>query len=278
MSEKKAAIIVGIAVISALVVLVLGLIWGKGVSLFSVRNEYRVHFVNVQGLEKGDPVVIRGISCGAVQGIDLEPDYVMVSFWVKKSVRLFIDASMGIENRELIGGKQIALDPGRSKVLADPDSAFSGDVGTDPKFLFDSLDRVALQADTVLHRIASALEKFDVEKVSNSAVRTAEQARVSVEENRADVRRIVERLDRMTAALESDSIMTRFGSFVARWDSTSRAVKSLVARVEAGEGTVGKLVKERKLYDQLLETTLKMDSLITDVKTNPRKYIHVSVF
>jgi phospholipid/cholesterol/gamma-HCH transport system substrate-binding protein len=278
MSEKKAAIIVGISVIGALAVLVAGLIWGKGVSLFSVRNEYRVRFADVQGLEKGDPVVIRGISCGAVKDIALEPDQVMVLFWVKKSVRLFTDATMSIESRELIGGKQIGLNPGRNEVPAHPDSAFRGDAGADPALLFGTLDRLALQADTVLHRIAGALEKVDVERMSNSAVRTSEEARVTIEENRVDVRKIVERLDRMTAALESDSIMTRFGSFVARWDSTSKALKGLVNRVEAGEGTVGKLVKEKQLYDQLLETTLRMDSLITDVKKNPRKYIHVSVF
>jgi phospholipid/cholesterol/gamma-HCH transport system substrate-binding protein len=82
----------------------------------------------------------------------------------------------------------------------------------------------------------------------------------------------------MTRALHDDSTAYRFGNIVSRLDSTVLLVKQVALRMESQEGTVGKLLGDRQLYDRLLKTTAGLDSLITDIKANPKKYVHVSVF
>ena len=97
-------------------------------------------------------------------------------------------------------------------------------------------------------------------------------------ENRQGLRLTVNRLEELTQAIHEDSTVIRIGDLVTRLDSTVYLMKCIAVKMESEEGTWGKLLQDRWLYDQLLKTSADLDSLITDIMKNPKKYIHVSVF
>ena len=71
--------------------------------LFSPRSTYTVRFENIGGLEKGDPIVVRGMEQGQVDRVRLKDDFVEVRFWLDQSVRLQSNFTVLIESREIIG-------------------------------------------------------------------------------------------------------------------------------------------------------------------------------
>jgi ABC-type transporter Mla subunit MlaD len=87
MKERKAELIVGLVVTAGVLLLVLGVVWGKKASFFSDWSVRRIRFEDVRGLESGDPVMVRGISQGAVDDIRLQPGWVEVKIRIRKSVR-----------------------------------------------------------------------------------------------------------------------------------------------------------------------------------------------
>ena len=70
----------------------------------------------------------------------------------------------------------------------------------------------------------------------------------------------------------------RLDHFVTEMETTAVHVKRIARQMDSKEGTMGMLIKDRSLYDGLITTFTDLDSLIHDIKTNPKKYIHVSVF
>ncbi|MFH1943134.1 MAG: MlaD family protein [bacterium] len=278
MGERKAEILVGVAVSAALLILVLSIIWGKGMNVFSGRVRLVVRFEDVGGLGKGDPVLIRGIQCGEIEHIVLEHDFVEVRMWIREDVTLYSDCRIVVESRELIGGKQVVIHPGTSLQFADMNGVFRGETKGDVGDLFVNVEAVVARADSVLRQVEDFVRKNRLNKALESVEALTSQAQALVSENRKGLQLSVERLDQMTRDLQEDSTVFHFGNVVTRLDSTVRLMKNIALRMDSEDGTFGKLLRDRWLYDQLLETTANLDSLIADIKNNPKKYIRFSVF
>src|SRR4030042_2856854 len=110
--EKKQELWVGVTVFLAMLVLVLGIVWGKGASVLSNRRMYKARFETVLGLEGGDPVMIRGTRQGQVKKINLTARDVEVDFWIYENTPVYSDALCAVESEELMGGKQLSIEPG----------------------------------------------------------------------------------------------------------------------------------------------------------------------
>ncbi|MCJ7812005.1 hypothetical protein MUP95_01630, partial [bacterium] len=96
--------------------------------------------------------------------------------------------------------------------------------------------------------------------------------------NRQGLRATMQRFDQMTQRFQEDSTITHVGNVVTQLDSAVYLIKKIAVQMEQGDGTFGSLLRDRVLYDQLLKTSCNLDSLITDIKTNPKHYIHFSLF
>ena len=276
--ERKTEVIVGLVVTCALLILILSIVWSKGKAFTFLRVVFSVRFEDVRGLEEGDPVLIRGVKQGEVERIDLGSGYAEVRLWVRDDAPMYSDLKVAVEMEELMGGKQIIIDPGTSGLPADPDKTVIGDGRGDAMALIRRAGEILARTDTVLQHLSTFMDSDRFSRVLQNMEETTGQAKTILAENRQDFRMAVERLEAMTRALHDDSTAYRFGTVVNHLDSTVLLVKQVALRMESQEGTVGKLLGDRQLYDRLLKTTAGLDSLITDIKANPKKYVHVSVF
>jgi len=278
MAERKREVLVGLTVTFSLLILILGLIWGKGVDFFSRRIYLTVQFEDVRGLEKGDPVLVRGIKQGRVEEVVLGTEFVEVRLWIREDVLLSSDMEIILEDRELMGGKQVAIDPGKSGQSVDCGKIFYGETRGDVKGVLVGVGEMISRADSVLLQVDSFLRQGQISRVFKSAEEAADQTKNILAENRQDLRLTVERLERLTRRLQEDSTAVRLGSAVSRLDSTVCLMKRVAVLMGREDGTLGKLLQDRWLYDQLLKTSADLDSLIVDIKSNPKRYFHVSVF
>src|SRR4030043_666203 len=133
-----------------MLVLVLGIVWGKGASVFSNRRMYKARFETVLGLEGGDPVMIRGTRQGQVKKINLTARDVEVDFWIYENTPVYSDALGAVESEELMGGKQLSIEPGTSGIPVQDGHVFSGTMRGDAGRILGSLERVIDRTDSLL--------------------------------------------------------------------------------------------------------------------------------
>ena len=278
MSERKTEIIVGLTVTLAVLILVGGIIWGKRREFFPHRVFITVNFNDVQGLANGDPVLIRGVKQGEVNEIVLKQNHAEVQLWIRDNIPLYTDLKFAIEMEDLLGGKRVTIDPGTNGQYAELNDIFTGESHGDIIDMFKKVDAILTHADTTLMKVNNFLEAGRLNRVLQSVEATTNQARTILTENRHNLKSTVSRLEKIAQSFEEDSTLLRIGTVVTRLDTTIQLIKLITLHLETGEGTLGKLLHDRKLFDQLLKTSLDLDSLITDIKANPKKYIHFSIF
>jgi phospholipid/cholesterol/gamma-HCH transport system substrate-binding protein len=278
MKERKAELIVGLVVTAGVLLLVLGVVWGKKASFFSNWSVRRIRFEDVRGLESGDPVVVRGISQGAVNDIRLHPGWVEVKIRIRKSVRLAEDAAVFIEDRSVMGGKQVRVDPGISDTLLAEDAVLTGRIRGDMLQALASGGKVLSQVDSLVGRLMAIADTERLAAVLHNVESTSRQARGILDDNRAAIRATLSQLEAVTRSLKDDSTAVRLGGTVTRLDSTIAVIQRVAAAAESEDGTFQKLMRDRALYDRLLNTSRDIDTLVVDFKKNPQKYIRVTVF
>jgi phospholipid/cholesterol/gamma-HCH transport system substrate-binding protein len=278
MSERKIEIIVGLFVSVAVIGLILGVVWGKNFQFFSKRQHLNLLFDNVRGLETGDPVVVRGLERGGVERINLNELDVEVRIWFEPDVSLYSDFCAIIETKEIMGGKQITLYPGTSgkpAVITDP---VRGEVQGDFNSLFAQADNLFSELDTLLHETRDLLTNTKIENILAHIEITSEQTRSLISEIRRPLISSVKKIESVSKRFHSDSTAAKMAGLISKLDSVAVAFHKISLRIEDQEGTLGKLVRDKALYEDLITTTEHLDSLLVDIKKNPKKYIHVSVF
>lgn len=280
MNKQKARneIAVGIFLIIAVFVLVMGVLWGKGSSLFTKAQIIQVRFADVTGLEKGDPVVVRGLDMGKVSDISLETGAVLVTLSIGESLRLNSDMHVWITGRDLLGGKQVTLDPGDSGIPLDPGKIVSGAQKGDLMALMTRAELLITQIDSTFLQIRPILASGQIQKVMTDLDLILIETQSLIKTVKPKWIKTSERIETASRQLEGDSTLVKINRLTGQMEKTLSGFDRLTKRIENQEGTLGKLVRDRQLYTQLVKTTQEMDSLITDIKTNPKRYVHVSLF
>jgi phospholipid/cholesterol/gamma-HCH transport system substrate-binding protein len=298
MAQRRTEIQVGIAVLLALVTLIWGVTWLSDTRLAQRRQSYHARFIDVGGLAEGDPVKINGVQKGVVGGIALVPGGVVVELSVDRDVPLTSDSRVYVRNVGLMGEKfiAVALAPtGRRQAPRDTiDGVYESgvpEVISQMGVALNSLQRVSDQID----RMLAVAEDRGSWKTTLSNVETASSGLAdAVRENREDVRAITDNLKEMSAELRMLVAEKRpvVASSVDRFDATSQRVDSLVIRLddltrrfarvtdhlESDSTTVGRLLTERELYDDLRRTLRETSALVRDVRANPRRYFNFELF
>ena len=276
-SEKKAEVLVGLFVILGLCILVAGIFWGKKGNVFSRRIYLTVRFADVRGLVPGDPVMVRGIQKGEVASMSLEPEYARVRFWIENDVRLFSDLRVVLENRDIMGAKQLSLKPGRSRIAADQNRVFEGVRSGDLDNMLGTFESVVNRVDTLVLEMREILGTVNIGSTLNHLEKTVSEAGLLVSENRANLKDAVDRFNDLSRRMAEDSVVTRFMNTLSLIDTSTFQLERLL-QAAGGSGTLGKLVYDNTLHEQIVQTAARLDSLITDIRQHPKKFLHFSVF
>ncbi|OGU56293.1 MAG: ABC transporter substrate-binding protein [Ignavibacteria bacterium RBG_13_36_8] len=132
--NRKTEIKVGITVSIAIIIIILIFGWAKNLSLNSERKILTLKFNSIAGLDVGDGVMINGYKMGYVNDVIIKENYALIKVNLDKEVDIREDAKFSIMMLDLMGGKKIEIDPGKSKQLIDysivHEGDFLGDIST----------------------------------------------------------------------------------------------------------------------------------------------------
>jgi phospholipid/cholesterol/gamma-HCH transport system substrate-binding protein len=297
-NSKSVELRVGVVVLLACAVLIFGLIWVKGIRFDQTRYRYSVVFPNVGALEVGDPVSVSGVPKGKVERIELHQGDVLVTCNLTTDVVLKKDAKFTVMNVGLMGERFIAVQTGHSDTLLDLSRPIWGyyDTGIPEVMgrmgeMIEQLRRLAENLEAVVGTQSSqdALIQSikNLKEITQKANALLDRNQKKFDQTLDDLSYTSAELKRMVrdnkGKLEStadnfSSAAEKLNNITTTLDSLSFSLKNLSSKIEGGEGTLGRLVNDTTLYEQIKKTTEDVDSLVMDIRRHPKKYLKFSVF
>jgi len=313
--KKTNYIIIGIIFLSAIGTLIWGINYLKGINFFHKDNFYYVVYPNVSGLKVSNPGTINGYHVGIVKNVKLRPDYkgVVVTLSIKPDFPIPDSSTANITSIDIMGTKAVQI-----ILSDKPTYAKSGDtlIGQTEKDLKDQVNAELIplkkKTEDLLASFDSALaivqnvfnEKtrknlsISFESLKHTVVsleRTMITVDTLVSTEKSHIKRIVENINSIAENLQNnngkiDTILANFSNisdtlakinFVKTIDETNKAIQEadlFFKKINDGEGTLGQLAKNDTLYQRLDKASVDLDFLLKDIKENPKRYLHFSVF
>lgn len=291
---------VGLLGTLCLFLLFFGFNYLKGVNIFSPTNSYHGVFSNLHGLEEQAAVYIRGHKVGQVD--EIHYDFTRDSaFTVDVSVNSDIDLPQGtrmaLVSDGLLGGMAIELQLPQEGGAVNGEGLAVEKGSTLPTLYIPGLME-SLQGE-LLAKIASAVEHVDTlvaelhTQLEGDHVKSTLQNVDRISEDltavSADLKNlmstkvptIVDNADATIADLQiivADVKEANLKATVARVDTAVESVNALIADVRSPEGTIGQLLYNKSLYNHIDAAVVSADSLLTDLKAHPKRYVHFSMF
>ena len=294
---------VKISVIVTLIILLF--FWGhnflKGRNLFSAFNYYYATFEKVDGLQISNTVTINGFSVGVVSDISFESeklDRLLVEIGVKKSYKI-PDNSVMMISSDLLGSKSVVLLTGDSKTMLENGGLLRDSIPADlVETLKDKLLPIADKADTLMGSLDSLLKVVhntlddDLQKNIRSIVANLEQlasnerrkiaailsnfesVSENLQKNNGDISKLIANLTGFSETLAASDMK----STVDNANRSLTQLNGILSGIGEGQGTIGKFAKDDSLYIYLQRSSDDLDKLLIDLRENPKKYVHFSLF
>lgn len=297
--------IIGLCVLVGLVILYFGINYLKGVNLFKPGNYYYVNYENIAGLETAAPVRIDGYKVGEVRDIEFNyenPGMIRVSLSLNKNLRVPEDTEARIVSG-LMSGPSIELILGKSKNYIPVEGVIKGtmekgimdavnqDVMPTVAELLPHIDSLIVSLNATAMNLAEVSGKKELGySVDNIARITADLATLSNTLNRSlgtgvpalmgDATEVTNNLKLITsdiAEVTKELKSLPLQSSMENVEKTTANLEELSRRLNSTNGTLGKLINDPTLYYQLNRVTADIDSLINDIKANPKRYVNIKL-
>ena len=283
-------LVIGITTVATIICFVWGYNFLKGKNIFTTKRDYYAFYDHVHGLEVGQPVTINGYKIGQVTEISFDVSYggsLLVGFHISRPIDFSKDTKVEIYDMDIMGAKGLQLQPGTSDVLAVSGDTLQGDIqislteqvtkqfvpikdGTER--LINVLDST-LRSITLLTEKASHLIEVNHQSITNAAGNIDTLSQV-LNSQRNDFEAILSNMKLFSKDLvDSDVEQT-----ISQVKETMNNLDLVLADINSGKGSVGKLIKDGKLYMEMSESMSQLELLLEDMREHPKRYVHFSLF
>ncbi len=283
---------IGLVGIVALAALFLGINFLKGKALFNTNKEYYVRFSDAKGLSKSSQVYVDGYEVGIVSDIIYDytrPGNVLVEMSVDPRLVLRHGANITIE-ASLMGGCTVNIVPAREGDLVYasgdtiPGNNMSGLMGQ-AAGMIPQISEIVEKVDTLvasLNRLANnpnlPVILANVEQVTTDLTRTTAYLNTVVGKDLPQLARTYNKVGENVLVITENLKDVDLNPTIASVNATIADVNAMVEQMRNPNGTLGALMHDRSLYNNLNSTAASMDSLMIDIKSHPKRYVHFSVF
>jgi phospholipid/cholesterol/gamma-HCH transport system substrate-binding protein len=285
-------VLIGATGILAILVIYFLINFFKGVNLFKADNHYYVKFPDVCQLVNSSPVFINGYRVGNVRNIDYDyenPGNIVVSLEIDERMKVPAGSYATITTH-MLGGTDISLVLGKSnKVLAPGDTLMGipdkGIAAVASEKILPAIDSMVPKLDSIFTKLNTLLANPAISTtLENTAVLTEELKKTTDGINKLLAKDVPAITDRMVQ-LEEDMLAVSgqlkevdYKAIAAQFESTLRNLEQLTVVLNSKEGTIGMLLNDTTLYSNLCATCEQAEALLQNLREEPKRYVHFSLF
>ena len=306
----------GLLVTAAIALFVFGFNFLKGRSIFKKQRIFYAVYNQIDGLTKSNPVYVNGMSIGHVTEIEILPERngeILVAFTVdNEDLKVPLNSTAKITSMDLLGSKSIEIvlsnadeyhengDTLKSAVQVSLTEEVNRQVAplkSKAESLISSVDSVMTIVQTVLNKeTISNLEKSfqSLNKTISSLEKTAYRIDTVIGEERVRINMIMRNIESITSNLRDNNqqLTNVFSNLESITDSLAKAniastinnadrslarANEILEKIDRGEGSIGMLINDKKLYNNLEKSSVELEKLLKDMRLNPERYLHFSV-
>ena len=300
----------------SIVLLILGYNLLKGNDLFERDNIYYSRYHKLDGLLEASPVKVNGLLIGRVVKLELAADTtgdIIATFRLKHTVNIPVGSIARITSADALGTKEVSIDFAKSLTYIKDGDTLKGDlqeglfsavskellpVKIQAEKLFGSIDSVMVVIKTIFNEkarvdiskslasIRSTLDNLDKSSGSvDSLIKTnysrfdkifgnIESITQNIKSSNKDISNILSNLSATTDSIKRANI----GKTLNEVSAAVNEAKEMLEKINSGKGSAGKFVNDQTLYDNLKTASDNLNKLVADLKENPKRYVHFSIF
>jgi len=290
-------VLIGIIAAASIAILVIGIDFLKGVNIFKPSNYYYATYTNVEGLAVSAPVTLNGFKVGLVREISYEydnPGHVLVELSLDKELKLPLGTA-ALLGTDLLGTASIQLQPSSASTYHNVGDRLTGEnkkglmdnVTTD---MMPAVSRMISKIDTLL----TSVNMLAADPALAASIRRLDAITANLEASTRKLNTLIgtlppitENVNAITANLASASsdvadISHRvkempLDSMADNINKITADLRDLTTKLGDRNSTLGKLMNDPSLYNNLNNTIASLDSLFVDIKKNPKRYISIKL-
>ena len=294
---------IGILVILGTLMSVFSYNYLKGINLFEKTRTFKVIYTKVDGLSPSNPVTLNGYKIGKVQKINFNSNdtkELIVDIVIENDVKFSKTSKAELYETGLIGGKAIAIVPDYdNNAIAESGDYLIGSIKPGLTDLVNQImPQIQLQLETVMKKagivlsnintlfdeetkksLKSSIDQFD--SLTNNLSETSRNVDAFIKDNSPNLTTTIDNLNATSLKMKdmSNSMSeVDLNLILTNLDSTISNLNNITNKLNQGEGTVGKLIYDDGLFKNLDNATKNLEELIEDIKLNPKRYVHFSIF
>ena len=294
---------IALTAVVALVLLFVGLNFLKGINVFKATNTYYVKFKDVAGLAVSNPVYANGYPVGIVRTINYDykrGEYVVVGIELDDEMRVPAQTRAELET-ELMGGVKmlLVLGPNPASNIEQGDTIQGGmHEGAMDKVsaMVPQIEKMLPKLDSIMDNInrltgdpALAATLHNAKDITDNLKQTSEQLNVlmknDIPQMMGHLKQTSINAEKLTANLAAVDVQATIDNVNATLKSAQRLSddlgnmsSSLDQKMKSKDNTLGLFLNDRGVYDNLNSTLRNADSLMIDLKSHPKRYVHFSIF
>ncbi len=295
MKKFSKEIQIALVAIVGIVLLYFGLQFLKGLTIFSTDKNYYVKFQNISGLSASSPVYANGYRVGVVENIIYNydrQDEIVAVVGLDNQMRLPKGSTAEIAS-DLLGNikLELVLGPNPADILSPGDTitgcmqqgamAQVGEMIPQIQAMLPKLDSILMNVNLLLADPALKNSLHHIDQITGNLTTTTNELNAMASALNHQMPSLVKNADGMLA--NANDLTRNLNALdltgtMAKVNNTLENVEQMTAKLNSNEGTLGLLMRDPGLYNNLNATMMHADSLMIDLKAHPKRYVHFSVF
>lgn len=293
-NKKSTEFKVGLFTIIAIIVLAASYMWFTEALQSKDMTLVKVKFHNAGNVEVGSSVTVSGVKKGRVKKIEVAPDGVILDLQVKIDFPLRDGTQFFVIESNLMGDVQVEIIPSFEGKDLDLTQVQSGEKRFGLMKLVSELSSVVADFQTVIDKIAGDGNFVkQIDSIIDTTQMVINKINRSLDKNTEEFGKLIINANQLTAKLnklvttneesisnsmeKSSEVITSINSTLDDIKATSTSIRNITEKMQSEKSSINKLMSDDELYKNLIRSSARLDSLLKDIKENPKRYFNIKI-